>query len=146
MLPGHHAPVCGIAQGVRVLRGGLAPELLHQSGAHLFVAEDIVRGHAGLAAVEEFAVHYAPGRQTDIGRIIHYDRALAAQLQRHAREVLRRRAQHLAAYFRPAGEENLVPALAQQGGVLLPAPGDAAHVVFRKYRAEQPRYYRARRR
>ena len=129
---------------VRVLQRVLAvlpPDLpaqqLHQPAPHAAVAEDVVRGHAGLAAVEVLAEHNPPGRQGEFGGLVHNAGALAPQLQHRRGQVLRRPAQHLAAHGLAAGKKDEVELLLQQRGVLPPAAGDGGHVLRREALADQ---------
>ena len=56
-------------------------QLGHQLVLHLAVHQAVVRGHAGLAGVEDLAKGQALGGEGDVGGLVHDDRALAPQLQ-----------------------------------------------------------------
>ena len=121
--------VVGIVQRMLAeLLLNLGRKLGHQLFPDGSVAEDIVRGHAGLAAVEKFSEDNAFGGQRNIGGFVHDAGAFAPQLQHHGGQMLRRPAQHLPAYALAAGEENEVKFLLQQSGVFRPAPRDHSHI------------------
>ena len=119
---------------------GIFPELLcnllfqgfHQPGQHLFLAQDEVRGHAGLAAVEEFSEHNPPGGKGNGGGVVHDAGTLSAQFQHHRGQVLCRLPQHLLAYGLAAGEEDEVKLLLKQGCVFCPAAGNHRHQLRRE--------------
>jgi len=68
----------------------------------------IIGRNAGLAGIEQFAAHDALDRHAQIGALVHDRRRLAAELERHGREVLCRRLQHLLADRGRAGIEDVI--------------------------------------
>ena len=71
----------------------------------------------------------AAGGELDIRRRVDDDRAFAAQLQSHRRQMTGCLTHDLLAHRLAAGEEQQVVLLLQQGGVLRPAAGDHRHVL-----------------
>jgi hypothetical protein len=103
------------------------------------VAEDIVRGYAGLAAVEEFAEGDSPGGDFQIGGLMDDTGTLAAQLQGHRSQVHRRLFQNDAAYILAAGKENTVEFFLQQMAVFGPSAVDHCHIFRGEHRFQQLR-------
>ena len=122
-----------------VLPPDFPAQQLHQPVLHTAVAENIVRGHTGLAAVEVLAEYNAPGRQRQLGSFIYDAGAFAAQLQHRRGQALRRVAQDLTAYGLTAGKEDKIKLFLQQRSILLSATGDHSHILRRKALAYQPR-------
>ena len=56
-------------------------QLLHQPVPHGAVHQAVVRGHAGLAGVEDLAKGQAAGGEGEVGGAVHDDGALPPQLQ-----------------------------------------------------------------
>ena len=104
-------------------------QLLHQFVPDLSVHQAVVRGHTGLAGVEEFAERQALGGERDVGGAVHNNRALPPQLQGHRGQVAAGLLHDHFAHIHAAGEENVVKPLLQQGGVLFPAALDDGHPV-----------------
>ena len=75
---------------------------------HAFVDKYIVWRDTGLPRVGKLAKHHAGGGQFQIGAGVNNRRALAAQLQGHAAQMLGRSAHHILAYGGAAGKENMV--------------------------------------
>ena len=118
----------------------LADDRFEEGFLDILMHEHIIRGDAGLAAVQELAEHDAPCGHLDLGVLIHDDRALAAQFQRAGGQMLRGFFQNGAAYGLAAGEEDLVPFLFQERRVLFPAAGHDCRVCFGKRRAHDLRH------
>jgi hypothetical protein len=110
------------------------------------VAKDIVRRHAGLAAIQNFAEHDAPCGERYIGGAVHDAGAFAAQLQHHRGQRVGGAVQHLPAHGLAAGEKDLVEPLVQQGLIFGPAAGDDGHIFGREALAQQLGQRRAGRR
>ena len=126
-----------------VLPENLLPQQGDQLILHPCIAENVVRGDAGLAAVQELAEGNAPGRQLQIRACVHDAGALSAQLQRHRRELRRGLFQHKFSHVGASGEEDEVELLLQQAGVFAAPSGDHRHVLPWKGFAKQRRDQRA---
>lgn len=113
-------------------------DLLQQGVLDARLAEEIVGGHAGLAAVEVFSKDDAPGCQLQIRSLVHDAGALSSQLQGDRREVLSGVEQDLPAHCLAACEEDIVELLLQQAGVLLPASGDHRDMLRGKALRQEP--------
>ena len=72
------------------------------------MTENVVRGDAGLTAVQELSEDDPPGGQGQIGTGIHNAGAFASQFQYGGSQVLRRLTQHHLPYGLRAGKENEV--------------------------------------
>ncbi len=102
------AGVVGIRGRFRIggsrLRQRCGNEGVEGCGGH----QHVVRRDAGLAGIQPFAEGDRPRRRVD--GIVRADdrRRLAAEFQRHRRQVLGRRAHHLAADMGRAGEQQMV--------------------------------------
>ena len=132
-------PIVRVFQGPgSELERNLPLELGNQPVMDRPVAVDIVRGHAGLAAVEKFAEHDPPRRQRDICCPLHHAGALAPQLQGDRGEMLRCCGHDGFAHGLAAGEKNVVKPLLEQAGILLPASGDHRRVPRLEAGADQP--------
>ena len=137
------AAVVRVLQRLRpVLAGDLRLQSRHQPVMDSALAQDIVGGHAGLAAVEEFAEHDAPGRQRNVGGLVHDAGAFAAQLQHGGGQRFGGVAQHFPAHRGAAREEHKVKFLLQQRGVFLPSAGDHRHEFRGKALLHQRRQHR----
>ena len=122
--------VGGIGEGrFAVLTADLLLQRRHQLVLHARLAEDIVGGYAGLAAVDELAKDDAAGCKGELCRLVHDAGALASKLQNGGGQVLCRPAQDLPADGLAAGKEDEVKVLVQQGGVLRPAAGDHGDIL-----------------
>ena len=101
------------------------------------VDEQIIRGDAGLAAVEQLAEGDALCRQIELGGAVHDAGALAAQLERYGREMLAGSAHDLAADGHAAGEEDIVKPLIQQRLILPAAALDHGDILRREAVGDQ---------
>ena len=110
-----HADIALVVQGVSVLDGHPLAQMGQEAVLHPPVNEQVVRGHAGLAAVEQLAEDQAFGGQVQPGGGVHDAGALAPQLQGDGGEVLGRLGHDLFPHRHPAGEENVVEFLVQEG-------------------------------
>ena len=117
--------------------GNLLFQGLRQPGQHLFVTENVIRGHAGLAAVEEFSEHDSPGGEGNVGGIVHNTGTFSSQFQHHRGQVLCRLPQHLLAHRLAAGEEDEVKLLLEKCGVFCPAAGNHRHQLRGKSSSHQ---------
>ena len=88
---------------------------------HPAIDEQIVRGHAGLAAVEQLAEYQPLGSQVQLGGGVHHAGAFAPQLQGDGGEVAGRLGHDLPPHGHPAGKKDIVKFLVQQGLVFRPA-------------------------
>ena len=122
-------PVVLVVQGpLPELGADLLPDGLDQPVLDGRLAVEVVRRHAGLAAVEELPEDDPLGRQGDVGGAVHDAGALSPQLQGHRRQVLGGLPEHLPAHRLAAGEEDVVERLPEQALVLLPPAGDHRHI------------------
>jgi hypothetical protein len=138
-----HRGVVGIVGQARI-----APAQARQVGLDEGVAlrarhQHVVRRHAGLATVEALAEGDALGGVLD--RIAGRDerRALAAELQRHRRQVRRRRRHHALADFGRAGEQQVVEGQLREGGAERGIALHDLHLVGVEDRGEHAREQRA---
>ena len=137
------AAIVGVLQRLRpVLAANFRLQGRHQPVMDSAVAQDIVGGHAGLAAVEKLAEHDAPGRQRDVGGLVHDAGAFAAQLQHGGGQCFSGVAQHLPAHRGAAREKHKVKFLFQKCGVFLPPAGDHRHKFRGKALLHQRRQHR----
>ncbi len=108
----------------------LAADLLDQPVLDCAVTVHIIRGDAGLPAVQIFSKDNPFGRQPDVGAALHNAGAFSAQLQGDGGEVSGRVLHDLFAHGLASGKENIVKMFVQQAGVFLPSPGNHRHVLF----------------
>ena len=87
--------VIAAGKGVSELSSDLSDDFGDKSLFDTFVAENIVRSDAGLSAVEELAEDDASGSKGEIGRLIDYTRALAAEFQDSRCQIFRGMAENL---------------------------------------------------
>lgn len=108
-------------------------QLPHEVVRHALVHEKVVGRDARLPAVDALAPGHALRCALHVRRFVHDAGTLAAQLQHHGREVLRRRLHDGMAHVRAAGEEYLVPAHLQQPVVHRAGAGEAADELGREH-------------
>ena len=96
------------------------------------VDQDVVRGDADLAGVDEFGPDQATSSHRRIRRFIYHHRRLAPQLQRHAARMRRRRSHHELPHRGRPREINVVKRLLQHGLRHLDAPLNARHLLGRE--------------
>ena len=120
-----------------VLPLDLCLETFHQLVLDRAVAENIVRSHTGLAAVQEFTEHDPPGRQFQLGALIHNTGTLSTQLQGHRSHVRSCLFQHQLANSFAAGEEDIIKFLFQQASIFLTATLDHRNVFILVQFADQ---------
>ena len=135
------------ASVVRHWCGVVAVELAHrvaQAGGQRTldppVDEHVVGRDAGLARVDVLAPRDAPRGDVEVGAAVDDGRALAAELERHRREVLRGGGHHHPTDGAVAGVEDVVPALVEQRGGLGHAAfdhGDRVGVEVARHEAGQ---------
>ena len=122
VLPIDHADITVVVQGVLAVHHGDPPLNIGQERSlYPPVDEQVVGGHAGLAAVKQLAEHQPFGGQVQPGGAVHNTGALAPQLQGDGGEVPGRPGHHLFAHLHPAGEEDIVEFLVQQSLILRPS-------------------------
>ena len=125
----HNSTVVWVFQRLRAVLGGDLPlQLRYQGILYLSLAQHIVRGHAGLTAVEIFPKDDPTGRQGQVGSGVYDAGTLAPQLQHSRRQGLGGMPQYLPSYRLTAGEKHQVKPLFQQRAVLLTPTGDHRHV------------------
>ena len=130
-MPRAHDPPVG-GTGLRILAVELANglrEQRHELLQHAGRAHDVVRGHAGLPGVDQLGPGQAPGGCGEIDGVVDPHGRLAAELQRHGREVLGCGPHDHAPHGRVAGEEEVVEAVLQQPRGLRDTALDHAHAV-----------------
>jgi hypothetical protein len=110
-------------------------ELLHERIDDILVHEGVVGADARLPRVETLAPGDALGGALDVGVLGDKHRALAAELQRHAREALGGMGHDLLADARAAGEHDLVEFHLQEPVVHGVAAVPAVHVARIEYLA-----------
>ena len=105
---------------IRILQGifsklprDLLSDSFHQLIPDLAIAQNIIRCHAGLPAIQIFSEHDPPGRQRDLCRSIHDAGAFPTQLQRHRGQVFRGTSQHLPSHDLASGEKYHIKPLLQ---------------------------------
>ena len=108
-------------------------QLPNEVVGHALVHEEVVGRDARLPAVDALAPGHALRCALHVRRFVHDAGTLAAQLQHHGREVLRRRLHDGMAHVRAAGEEYLVPAHLQQPVVHRAGAGEAADELGREH-------------
>ena len=118
-------------------------QLLHQRVLHRTLTQDIVRGHAGLTAVEVLPKDDPSGGKPQIGGLIHDAGALAPQLQNGGGQRLGGVPQHLPAHSLTAGKEHQIELFRQKRAVLLPSAGDHGHMGGVEGLADEPFDHRA---
>ena len=111
--------VLGVGEGVvSQLTPNRALDLGDQAVRHALVYEQVVGGHAGLAAVEPLAEGDALGGDAQIRGGVDDAGALSAELERDGGEVLGGAAHDELAHGHAAGKEDVVPGLVQKRVVL----------------------------
>ena len=111
-----------VPAGQRIPAGHLR-QVADEAGDELIlhppVHKHVVRCDAGLPAVEQLAEGDAPRGEVELRGRVHHAGGLAAQLQRHRRQVLGGAAHDLAPHLHAAGKEDVVKPLREQRPVLL---------------------------
>ena len=117
-----HAHIALVVQRICAVHGG-NPLFDAEQKAVLDtpVHKQIIRGHAGLAAVEQFAKDQPLCRQTQICSAIHDTRAFAPQLQGDRDKPLCRLGHDLSPHLHSSGKKDVVEWLVQQGLIFLPS-------------------------
>ena len=81
------AEVRALGRVVSVKSSDPFPELVDKGLRRILVDQDIIRGHTGLARIEELPVGNAPHRRIQVGVVVDDAGAFAAQFQGHGRQV-----------------------------------------------------------
>ncbi len=87
-----------------------------------FVHEHVVGRDAGLTGIHVLPEHQPPGREVDVGCLVHDSRAFPAQFQRDRGQMFRRGFHDDPAHRDAAGKEDVVELLLQKLGVFPAAP------------------------
>ena len=99
---------------VGVQAGEFAPERIDKGVLDVLVEEQVVRGDAGLAAVEAFAPGDAAGGEGEVRILVHDAGTLAAEFQHHRRQVLGLGGHRDLPERRAAGQEHQVVTVPEQ--------------------------------
>ena len=103
-----------ILQGIRTkLSDDFSLNGFHQLIPDLAIAQNIIRCHAGLPAIQIFSEHDPPGRQRDLCRSIHDAGAFPTQLQRHRGQIFRSASKHLPSHGLASSEKYHIKPLLQ---------------------------------
>ena len=102
---------------LRIEAGELLLELFDERVLDVFVKEEVIRGDAGLAAVEALAPCDAAGGDFQVRVFVDNARTLASELQHHRGKILCLSCGNLLCEGRTAGEEDHVPAAGEELGV-----------------------------
>ena len=103
--------VVGLLRAVGVEAGEFLLERLDKGVLDVLVQEQVVRGDAGLAAVEALAPSDAAGGDGQVRVLVDNARALAAEFEDHRRQVLGLRLHSDPAEGRASGQEDEVVAM-----------------------------------
>ena len=115
---------------VGIQAGEFPFEGLHEGVLDVLVQEQVVRGNAGLAAVEALAPGDTPGGNGQVRLLVHDTRALAAEFQDHGRQVLRLGLHGNLPEGRAAGQEHKVIAVLEQFRVHRAVSLDHGHEIL----------------
>ena len=108
------------------------------------VDEHVVGGHTGLTRVHELAPRDPASGHIEIGALVDDHRALAAELERHRREVLGRSRHHDSTDRSVAGVEDVVPPLLEQRSGLARSALDHRHALGVEVLRQEPGQNRGR--
>ncbi len=111
-------------------------------GRHLAMDQHVIRRDARLPRVDELAPGDARGGHVDVGALVDQARALAAEFQRHRRQVPGRRRHHDARHALVSRVENVVELLLEQLGRLGNAALDHGERVGVEIARDDPRQRR----
>ena len=121
--------VIAAGKGVSELSSDLSDDFGDKSLFDTFVAENIVRSDAGLSAVEELAEDDASGSKGEIGRLIDYTRALAAEFQDSRGQIFRGMAENLFTDALTSGKKDHIEFLFEQSLIFAPSPCDSGYIT-----------------
>ena len=103
-----HCGIVRVRQQGGIHARGCRDEALHHRGFLLLGHQHVIGREADLPRIEHLAQRHALGRLRDVRRAPHHDGRLAAQLQRHRREVVGGGMQDVPRDAGRAGEQQMV--------------------------------------
>ncbi len=131
-------PVIDIIQGkVSILLPDLGFYLLQQLILDAGIAIDVIRSHAGLAAIEIFAKYQSLGSQLQIGAFVYQAGAFSPQLQGDGGKMEGGLLHHFFSNSHTSGKEDVVEGGIEKGGILSPSACDQGDIFRSKALGDQ---------
>ena len=132
LVPDHVDIVFRLLCPVGIQARQFLPERLDEGILDILMQEKIIRGDAGLSAVQALSPGNPPGRNLQIGLLVHDAGTLAAQFQDHRRQVRGLGLHENAGQGRTSGQENQVITVTEELPVHLPVSLHHAHKLLRE--------------